>query len=140
LLDQTRNLVFNGLSGFGDSPAAIAAYLERFCARQGYQHLIDVGTSGGSRAVLHLGISGNFDVVAPVAYASIGKHPEWRPLFEEVTASHDPDKTPIRVTYRRRAVTVPAQTRSPITCLLPSKYATLRLARLFSPMRRTAES
>lgn len=103
MIDHTRNLFFKGLSGFGDSPAAVAAHLEQFSARQGYKRLIAVGTSGGSLAALHIGISGNFDVVASVAPASIGKHPEWIPLFEEVTARHDPDKTPIRVIYGRRA-------------------------------------
>lgn len=103
MIDRTRKLFFNGLDGIGDSPAAVAAYLEQFCAQRGYTCLIAVGTSGGSLAACHMGINGNFDVIASVAPASIKKHPEWVPLFEEITAQHDPDKTHIRVIYGRSA-------------------------------------
>lgn len=103
MIDHTRNLFFNGLSSFGDNPAAVAAKLEQFAAQQGYKRLIGIGTSGGSLAALHIGISAGFDVVASVAPASIARHSEWAPLFDEITARHDPDTMPIRIVYGKRA-------------------------------------
>ncbi len=102
LIDHTKQLFFNGLAEYGTNTAAIGNQLSQFCAQKGYQRLIGVGTSGGSLAVLHAGITGNFDVVVSVSPASIAKHPEWTPLFEELTAQHDPDKVQVRVIHGRR--------------------------------------
>ncbi|MEM9576704.1 MAG: non-ribosomal peptide synthetase [Pseudomonadota bacterium] len=103
LADHSRNLFRNGIPSVCADVPALGLFISQFCAGGGYNRLLGIGTSGGSLAVVAMGIAAQFDAVACVAPASLDKHTEWWGTYNTIAPQHDPDQTTIRIIHGRRA-------------------------------------
>lgn len=101
-MDYSQRVFLHGVHGIGEDVPGMAAYIQRFVRERGYQRVTGVGVSGGSLAVLYAGHCAAFDAIVSVDPSSLIKHPEWRPLFAEMGAAHDPDRQSVKLIYGRR--------------------------------------